>query len=84
MTGRGALAGPVVAAACSFPRDSKKISGIRDSKTIREQEREQLYERILAVDGVRWKVADISAAAIDDTNILQATMQAMQVIMQCN
>jgi ribonuclease HII len=74
--GRGPLAGPVVAAAVVFPRDTL-IEGVRDSKKVPEKEREKLYEMILS------RAATVSAGVVDEKtidriNILQATYQAMR------
>ncbi|EEC48908.1 predicted protein, partial [Phaeodactylum tricornutum CCAP 1055/1] len=75
--GRGPLAGPVVAAAAVVPID---IVGIADSKTLtRESVREELYEKIVSSDNVRWAVAVIDSARIDEVNILQATLQGMRL-----
>lgn len=73
--GRGPLAGPVVAAAVYAPQD---IVGIVDSKRIvKEEERESLYEEIMASEQILWAVAVVSAGRIDEVNILQATLEAM-------
>jgi Ribonuclease HII len=78
--GRGPLAGPVVAAACLLPANLERIAGITDSKQIFcEDDRERLYEEIIAVKGVIWHAAVISPERIDEINILQATMQGMRV-----
>lgn len=75
--GRGPLAGPVVAAAALLPVN---IPGITDSKKItKEEERERLYEEIVAAPGVRWAAAVVDAPRIDEINILQATMEAMKM-----
>lgn len=75
--GRGPLAGPVCAAAALLPVD---IPGITDSKKItKEEERERLYEEIVAAPGVRWAAAVVDAQRIDEINILQATMEAMKM-----
>ncbi|GKY90755.1 hypothetical protein MPSEU_000048400 [Mayamaea pseudoterrestris] len=74
--GRGPLAGPVVAAAAYAPIN---VGGIVDSKKItKESERERLYEEITHADSqAHWAVAVVSAARIDEINILQATLEAM-------
>jgi ribonuclease HII len=78
--GRGPLAGPVVAAACLLPANLERIAGITDSKQIvGENDRERLYEEIIAGKGVIWHAAVISPQRIDEINILQATMQGMRV-----
>lgn len=74
--GRGALAGPVVAAAVVLPSDCA-IEGVRDSKLVPEPERERLYEEIIAA-AVAWSVGVVSEQVIDDINILQATFVAMR------
>lgn len=75
--GRGALAGPVVAAAVLLPCDCA-IGGIRDSKLVPEPERERLYEAIVA-SGAIWSVGIIGNEEIDRINILQATFAAMRI-----
>lgn len=74
--GRGALAGPVVAAAVILPDDCS-IHGIRDSKLVPEPEREELYEKITAC-AVGWSVGIVSHSVVDEINILQATFVAMR------
>jgi ribonuclease HII len=85
--GRGPLCGPVVAAAAYMPV-GMDIPGIVDSKKItKEEERERLYDCIVNNNdnnndnggGVRWAVAIIDAARIDEINILQATMEGMRL-----
>ena len=74
--GRGALAGPVLAAAVVL--DGKgDYSQIRDSKVLSAPKRRLLAERIQAEAlgiGFGW----ISEAEIDEINILQATYKAMR------
>lgn len=73
--GRGPLAGPVVAAAVVL--DPQRIpEGLADSKQLLPQRREELYEAILATSDVA--VASVSAAVIDDINILRAALEAMR------
>ena len=74
--GRGPLAGPVVAAACVFPEDLV-IDAINDSKQMTEEEREEVYEELMANDQVIKSVCVIDHERIDEINILEATMQAM-------
>jgi ribonuclease HII len=75
--GRGPLAGPVVAAAAIIPTN---ITGVVDSKKItKEDERERLYEAIIASPGVQYAVAVVSAQRIDEINILQATLEGMKM-----
>lgn len=75
--GRGPLAGPVVAAAAIVPCT---LEGIMDSKLLKkEEEREQMYEELIKSPDIRWAVAVIDAARIDEINILQATMEGMRM-----
>lgn len=73
--GRGALFGPVVAAAVVL-NTLRDLSEYRDSKALRESNREALFERIRA-DGHAWAVGFTSASEIDRTDILRATLKAM-------
>lgn len=73
--GRGPWAGPVVASAVIL--DPKNIpSGLNDSKRLTEAKREILFGPIMQTSQVG--IGIVSAAEIDDINILQATFLAMQ------
>ena len=78
--GRGALAGPVVAAAVMLtPRDS--LAGVDDSKRLSRTERATLLQRIYQVAaGVG--VGIIDATVIDRVNIRQGTLLAMRCAIQ--
>ena len=74
--GRGPLAGPVVAAAVIlYP--GTEILGINDSKQLSEKKREALYPEIIE-KAMAVGVGIVSAARIDEINILQATYEAMR------
>ena len=73
--GRGALFGPVVAAAVILD-PTRDLSGYRDSKALSPDQRERALTR-LGEDGHAWAWAQVSAAEIDATDILRATMRAM-------
>ncbi len=74
--GRGALAGPVVAAAVILTRDCG-LEGVDDSKRLRPRRREQLFHRIYQVAaGVG--VGIIEAGVIDRVNIRRSTLLAME------
>jgi len=73
--GRGPLAGPVVAAAVVFP-EKTRIKGIKDSKLLSEEEREELLPKILD-KALTYSIAAISHGEIDRINILQASLLAM-------
>ena len=73
--GRGPLAGPVVAAAVIL--DRKRIpKGLNDSKQLSEDDREELYPRIMEM-AVAVGVGEASVDEIDLINIRQATHMAM-------
>jgi ribonuclease HII len=74
--GRGPLAGPVVAAAVMLD-PARPIDGLRDSKKLTAAARERLADAIRE-RAAAWCVAEASVAEIDQVNILQATMLAMQ------
>ena len=84
--GRGPLAGPVVAAAAILPRDGTGLpEGIHldDSKKMTEEQREEAYEalgraaRNPASTGVAFATCVVNHEVIDEINILEATMFAM-------
>lgn len=74
--GRGPLAGPVFAAAVMLD-DLAPVRGLADSKTLSPAKREKLYDQIRA-NALCFCVAQASVEEIDQHNILQATMLAMQ------
>lgn len=73
--GRGALFGPVVAAAVILD-PTRDLSMYRDSKALSEAQRERAFAR-LVFDGHACAWAEVSAAEIDASNVLQATLKAM-------
>lgn len=80
--GRGPLAGPVVIAAAFVPIEVR-IDGITDSKKINEEEeREKLYEIIMATPSIKYSVAVLDHEAIDEYNILEASMMGMRECVQ--
>lgn len=77
--GRGALAGPVVAAACTFGRKRMRIPrGVRiaDSKILSEEEREEAF--LFLTRAVSYGIGIVGASFIDRLGILGATELAMQ------
>lgn len=74
--GRGALFGPVHAAAVILDPD-KPVRGLNDSKLIDAERREELAEAIRR-RAVAWAVAAADAYEIDRINILQASRLAMR------
>ena len=73
--GRGPLCGPVVAAAVILPVDLE-IPGLNDSKKLTEKKRELLFD-VIKEKAVAYAIAEASAEEIDDINILNASMLAM-------
>ncbi len=79
--GRGALAGPVVAAAVILPVNCQ-ISGVTDSKQLTPKKREGLFDEIHRA-AVAVGVGCVNNQEIDQINILRATMSAMaQAVVQ--
>lgn len=73
--GRGALAGPVVAAAVIL-ENGRPIPGVTDSKRLRHHQREILYRRI-EEEALAVGVGVVDVSTIETRNILRATLLAM-------
>lgn len=78
--GRGALFGPVVAAAVIL-NPKRRIVGLDDSKQLTAERRAVLARRIRE-HALAWSVAEIDAERIDAWNIYQASRQAMTAALQ--
>jgi ribonuclease HII len=74
--GRGPLAGPVFAAAVILD-PAQRIRGLKDSKVLTPERREDLAARIRE-RSIAWAVASADVNEIDTLNILQATLLAMR------
>lgn len=74
--GRGPLAGPVIAAAVIL-NPAHPITGITDSKALTSNRREVLELEIKS-GALAWAIGRAEVDEIDDINILQATLLAMQ------
>jgi ribonuclease HII len=74
--GRGPLAGPVFAAAVILD-PARPIEGLRDSKKLTAERRDELAP-LIREHALAWAVAECSHHEIDSINILQATMLAMR------
>jgi len=74
--GRGPLVGAVVAGAVVL-NPNNPIAGLKDSKKLTPAKRDFLYEEIME-KAKAWGIGQASPAEIDEINILQATMLAMQ------
>lgn len=83
--GRGAWAGPVVAAAVILPPDDRglveHLAGVRDSKLLSAKQRETLLDTVLGC-AVAWGVGAIQPAQIDKLGIVLATQRAMAEALQ--
>lgn len=76
--GRGACCGPISIAACILPdRPIAELSSLTDSKKLRENKRELLYEVIREV-AVSFSIVHISAAEIDERGIQHANISGMR------
>ena len=89
--GRGPLAGPVVAAAAVLPRDGTGLPStihLDDSKKMTEEQREEAFEaleaasRDFATTGVAFASCVLPPSLVDEVNILEATMLAMDRAVQ--
>ena len=74
--GRGALFGPVLAAAVILD-PSRRIPGIQDSKRLSPKQREELAAEIQR-HALAFATGSVSAAEIDQINIYQASRLAMR------
>lgn len=74
--GRGCLSGPVVAGGVIF-EEGTIIKAVRDSKELTLEQRLEL-EPVIKEKALAWTVQHCSPAVIDEINILQASMKAMQ------
>ena len=75
--GRGSLAGPVVAAACILNLDNLP-EGINDSKQLTRLQREKLAGEIQQ-HAIAYSISRIEHDEIDQINILQASLRAMEL-----
>jgi len=84
--GRGPLAGPVVAAAVIitdeslFSPDEKEIvhTKIKDSKKLSAIQREKVFDILIQSKAIEYGLGTVSEQTIDEINILQASLLAME------
>lgn len=72
--GRGPLAGPLVSAAVIL-KENAKIPGLKDSKLLPKQKREQLFELIVK-NSLDFTISIISHAVVDEINIVESVKLA--------
>jgi ribonuclease HII len=85
-SGRGPLAGPVVAAAVILNAKFKtqnakmqfKIQNLKDSKKLTKKQREEFFKLLTTHSDIKWKIGRVSEKVIDKINILEATKLAMK------
>jgi ribonuclease HII len=74
--GRGAWAGPLVAAAVVLPL-RYSLRGLNDSKKLNEKQREALYEKIV-IQSVCWSITIIEVGEIDSKGIGPMNIAALK------
>ena len=81
-SGRGPLAGPVVAAAVMIKPSIrvnclKEFKGIKDSKKLSLRKRQEIYQLLINHNYINWAIGQVSEKKIDKINILEASKLAM-------
>src|ERR1041385_1466256 len=76
--GRGALAGPVVAAAAILPERFRHRK-LKDSKQLSPELREEIYHFLTTRSDIVWAVGVVDSVEIDRINILRASHEAMRM-----
>src|SRR5467141_1804556 len=79
--GRGALAGPVVAAAVVLP-EKFRHRRLNDSKQLAPELREEIYCELVCNLEIRWTVGIVDSVEIDRINILRASHRAMRIAIE--
>jgi ribonuclease HII len=79
--GRGALAGPVVAAAVILP-EKFRHKKLKDSKQLAPELRGKIYDELISNSEIKWAIGIIDHVEIDRINILRATHKAMRVAIE--
>ena len=75
--GRGALAGPVIAAAVILDPYQETIVGLDDSKRLNAGRREAL-EAVIKARAAAWAIGRAEAGEVDRLNVLKASLLAME------
>ena len=79
--GRGALAGPVVAAAVILPEKFRHAK-LKDSKQLAPDLREEIYDELISNANLAWAIGVVDHVEIDQINILRATHKAMRAAVE--
>ncbi|HEU4771620.1 MAG TPA: ribonuclease HII, partial [Candidatus Udaeobacter sp.] len=79
--GRGALAGPVVAAAAILP-EKFRHRRLNDSKQLASELREEIYCQLISHPEIRWTVGIVDSVESDRINILRASHRAMRLAIE--
>jgi ribonuclease HII len=79
--GRGALAGPVLAAAVILPERFRHRK-LNDSKQLSPELREEIYVDLTSNAEVCWAIGVVDSVEIDTINILRATHKAMRAAIE--
>jgi ribonuclease HII len=79
--GRGALAGPVVAAAAILP-EKFRHRRLNDSKQLAPELREEIYRDLVSNSEIRWAIGIVDSVEIDRINILRASHRAMRLAIE--
>jgi ribonuclease HII len=79
--GRGALAGPVVAAAAVLPEKFRHRK-LKDSKQLAPELREAIYQELVDNAEITWAIGVVDHTEIDQINILRATHKAMRIAIE--
>jgi len=74
--GRGAMAGPLVAAAVILPA-GEPPRGLRDSKLLTPRRREELY-RVIEREALAWSWSCVSPAEVDSMGLQEANLAALR------
>lgn len=77
--GRGCLAGPVFAVACTALPKHCCLQGVDDSKRVKPKDRLRIYNKLIQDPTFKWFSAKVSSEMIDQINIRQATLKAMRL-----
>lgn len=77
-SGRGSLAGPVLACAVLIDSEIKNLKGIKDSKILTKGKREKFYKILINHPKIHFGIGKVSQKIIDKINILEASKLAMK------